>query len=402
MNALYAGLLCTLMLLNACACLFSCISAVAHRLRRAPYLHGSALLSNAILLSVLLANLPCCETLSPVLWTAVTALLMAVSAGLLIGQIRWTRQHISQVSIKMSCDHLACALCFARKDGQLCLRNLKMDELSHQITGEALLNANVFWAALEGRKVVPLGNGQTWSFERTELEIDGQAVYQIIGTDVTESVQLNRELEEDNRRLHDMNRRLREYSRNVQAVTREKETLRAKVRIHDELGHALLRTRHFLAGGDVTEDAQDICASWRENIRRLLGEQADEAPADSFGQLMSAAQAIGVTIERQGVFPGEGTEAAQLVEAAVHESVTNLVRHAGGKRLEIIGTRERDGWHICCRNDGAVPDGPVVEGSGLSSLRDQVEAAGGAMWIDHAPRFLLHLILPEETEALFG
>ena len=118
--------------------------------------------------------------------------------------------------------------------------------------------------------------------------------------------------------------------------------------------------------------------------------------------MICAAQAIGVTIERQGVFPGEGTEAAQLVEAAVHESVTNLVRHAGGKRLEVIGTKERDGWHICCRNDGAVPAGPIVEGSGLSSLRDQVEAAGGAMRIDHAPRFLLHLILPEETEGLFG
>ena len=400
MNALYAGLLCTLMLLSACACLFCCISAVTHRLRRAQYLHLLMLLSNAIPLSVLLANLPGRQALSPVLWTAAAALLTAVSTGLLIGQLHWTRRHISQVSIKMSCDHLACALCFARKNGQPCLRNLKMDELSHQITGEALLNANAFWDALKGRKAVSLKNGQTWRFERTEMEIDGQAVYQIIGTDVTESVRLNRELEEDNRRLHDMNRRLREYSRNVQAVTREKETLRAKVRIHDELGHALLRTRQFLADGG--ENARDICASWRQNIRLLLGEGDDAASADSFGQMICAAQAIGVTIERQGVFPGEGTEAAQLVEAAVHESVTNLVRHAGGKRLEVIGTKERDGWHICCRNDGTVPAGPIVEGSGLSSLRDQVEAAGGAMRIDHAPRFLLHLILPEETEGLFG
>lgn len=400
MNALYAGLLCTLMLLSACACLYSTISAAAHRLRRAKYLHLSMLLSNVIPLSALLANLPCCGALSPVPWTVAAALLMAVSTGLMIGQLYWTRRHISQVSIKTSCDHLACAICFAHPNGQLCLRNLKMDELSHQITGEALLNANVFWDALDEKKVVELKNGQTWSFERTEMEIDGQAVYQIIGTDVTESVRLNRELEENNRRLHDMNRWLREYSRNVQAVTREKETLRAKVRIHDELGHALLRTRRFLAGAQ--EDAQDICASWRQNIRLLLGERVDTAPADSFGQLVSAAQAIGVAIERQGVFPGEGTEAAQLVVSAAHESVTNLVRHAGGRRLEIIGSRERDGWHICCRNDGAVPDGPIVEGSGLSSLRGQVEAAGGEMRIDHAPRFMLHLILPEETEGLFG
>ncbi|MGN0801555.1 MAG: hypothetical protein ACI4MF_03055 [Candidatus Faecivicinus sp.] len=399
MNALHAGLLCTSMMLSACACLYSCISAGVHRLRKAHFLHLAMLLANAIPLSVLLSHLPACERLSPQPWTGIAALLMAVSAGELLGQILWIRRHLSQVSIKTSCDHLPSALCFARENGQPCLRNLKMDELSHRITGEALLNANSFWDALAEQPVVSLENGQTWSFERTAMELDGQTVYQIIGTDVTESVRLNRELEADNRRLDAMNRRLREYSQNVQSVTREKETLRAKVRIHDELGHALLQTRQFLS--DEREDADAICASWRQNIRLLLGESVDEAPAGSFDQLLSAAQAIGVTIDRRGVFPAEGTEAAHLAETAVHECLTNLVRHADGTHLEIMGTQEADGWHICCRNDGAVPAGPIVEGGGLSSLRAQVEAAGGAMRVDHAPRFLLTLVLPEETERLF-
>ena len=399
MSALHAGLLCTSMLLSACACLYSCISAGVHRLRKAHFLHLAMLLANAVLLSVLLSQLPACERLSPQPWTAMAALLMAVSAGGLLGQIRRIRRHLSQVSIKMSCDHLPSALCFAWENGQPCLRNLKMDELSHQITGEALFNANLFWDALAEQPVVSLENGQTWSFERTAMEIDGQMVYQIIGTDVTESVRLKRELEADNRRLDAMNRRLREYSQNVQAVTREKETLRAKVRIHDELGHALLRTRQFLADG--RGDADAILDSWQQNIRLLLGESVDEAATESFDQLLSAAQAIGVTIDRRGVFPAEGTEAARLAETAVHECLTNLVRHADGTHLEVIGTMEADGWHICCRNDGAVPTGPIVEGGGLSLLRAQVEAAGGAMRVDHAPRFLLTLVLPEETERLF-
>ena len=391
MTALQAGLLCASMMLSACSCLYCCISTAVHKLLKAHIVHLSVFLANAVALAVLLAQLPACEKLSPLPWTGAAALLMAVSAGIM--------RHISQVSIKTGCDHLPCALCFALANGRPCLKNLKMDALSHHITGEALLNANLFWEALAEQPVVTLENGQTWSFERTAMEIDGQTVFQIIGTDVTESVRLNRELEADNRQLDAMNQRLREYSLNVQAVAREKETLRAKVRIHDELGHALLQTRQFLSDG--REDADDIRASWRQNIRFLLGEHVDEAQADSFRQLLSAAQAVGVTIDRHGVFPAEGTENAHLAETAIHESLTNLVRHANGRHLEILGTKESDGWHICFQNDGAAPAGPIVEGGGLSSLRDQVEAAGGTMRIDCAPRFLLTLILPEETERLF-
>lgn len=35
MTALHAGLLCTSMMLSACACLYSCISAVVHKLLKA-------------------------------------------------------------------------------------------------------------------------------------------------------------------------------------------------------------------------------------------------------------------------------------------------------------------------------------------------------------------------------
>ena len=108
-----------------------------------------------------------------------------------------------------------------------------------------------------------------------------------------------------------------------------------------------------------------------------------------------------MTIERRGILPAEGTENAQLAETAAHECLTNLVRHAGGSRLEVIGTQEADGWHICCRNDGAPPAGPIVEGGGLSSLRARVEAAGGAMKVEHAPRFALRLLLPDENGGRF-
>ena len=107
-----------------------------------------------------------------------------------------------------------------------------------------------------------------------------------------------------------------------------------------------------------------------------------------------------MTIERRGVFPAEDTESAQLVEIAAHECLTNLVRHAGGTRLEIIGGKTASGWRVLYLNDGSTPAGPIVEGSGLTALRARVEAAGGAMEIAHAPRFELTLTFFEGRQGI--
>ena len=398
MNTLHAGLMCTLLLVGTIAGLFGCMSAVrCHRRFAFAVCLAIALLDFAAL-AVLLSRLPGSETLSQVPWTAAALSLTALSLFASFTLWHKSRRQISPVSIKESCDHLPSALCFAYENGQPCLKNLKMDELSHQIMGEALLNANVFWKTMELHPIVTLENGQTWSFERVQMEMSGRTVYQITGTNITEEARLQRELEKDNLRLKDMNRRLRQYGQDVQEATREKEILHAKTRVHDEIGHALLQTRQFLAG--TQGDAARVCAAWRQNTQLLLAKYADEQRTDAFEQLAHAAQAIGVTIARSGAFPQEGTESAQLVEAAAHECLTNLVRHAGGTRLEIISEKTASGWRVRYLNDGAVPSGPIVEGSGLTALRARTEAAGGAMEIVHAPRFELTLTLPEERQEI--
>ena len=392
MTQMHAGLICTLLLIGTMAGMFGCMSAARCRRYFAFALCLGLTALDAALLVVPLSSLP--GALSPVPWTAAAALLVALGLWISRKLFLASRRQISPVSIKESSDHLPCALCFAWENGQPCLKNYIMDELSHLLTGEALLNANAFWETIAHEPIVTLSNGQTWSFERTRMALSGQSVYQITGTNITEEARLQRELEKDNLRLKTMNLRLRQYGQEVQELTREKEILRAKTRVHDEIGHVLLQTRQFLSG--ARGDAESICAEWRQNTHLLLGKYADEKPVDTFEQLSRAARAIGVTIERSGAFPEDGTENAHLVESAAHECLTNLVRHANGTRLEIFGEATANGWEIRYLNDGDVPSQPIVEGSGLSSLRAQVEAAGGAMAVEHAPRFRLTLILPQE------
>lgn len=393
MNTFHAGLMCTLLLVGTIAGLFGCMSAVRCHRRLAFAICLAIALLDFVPLAVLLSRLPTDETFSSILWTAA---LLLTALSLITSFTLWHkgRRQLSPISVKESCDHLPSALCFAWENGLPCLKNLKMDELSHQLTGEALLNADVFWKMVEPQPIVTLENGQTWSFERVRLGMPGKTVYQITGTNITKEAQLKQELEKDNLRLKAMNRRLRQYGQDVQDATREKEILRAKTRVHDQIGHALLQTRQLLAG--TQGDTESVCDAWRQNVRLLLGKYSDEQCVDTFEQLTRAANAIGVTIERRGAFPAGDTDSTQLVETAAHECLTNLVRHAGGTRLEIIGKKTASGWRFSYLNDGNVPAGPIVEGSGLAALRARTEAAGGAMEVFHAPRFMLVLTLPEE------
>ena len=397
MNTLHAGLMCTLLIVGTIAGLFGCMCAVRSHRRLAFAICLAITSLDFVPLTMLLSHLPTDETFCPILWMAA---LLLTALSLIASFMLWHqgRQQISPISIKESCDHLPSALCFAWENGLPCLKNLKMDELSHQLTGEALLNADVFWKMVEPQPIVTLENGQTWSFERVRLGMSGKTVYQITGTNITEEARLQREVEKDNLRLKGMNRRLRQYGQDVQEATREKEILRAKTRVHDQIGRALLQTRQFLSGAQG--DAEGVCAAWQQNVRLLLGKYADEQHVDTFDQLARAACAIGVTIERRGILPAEGTENAQLAETAAHECLTNLVRHAGGTQLEIIGEKTASGWRVRYLNDGSTPSGPIVEGSGLSALRTRTEAAGGKMDIEYAPRFELTLALPEERQEI--
>ena len=395
MNTFHAGLMCTLLLVGTIAGLFGCMSAVRCHRRLAFAICLAITLLDFVPLAVLLSRLPTDETFSSIFWTVA---LFLTALSLIASFTLWHkgRRQLSPISVKESCDHLPSALCFAWENGLPCLKNLKMDELSHQLTGEALLNADVFWKMVEPQPIVTLENGQTWSFERVRLGMSGKTVYQVTGTNITKEAQLKQELEKDNLRLKAMNRRLRQYGQDVQDATREKEILRAKTRVHDQIGHALLQTRQLLAG--TQGDTESVCDAWRQNVRLLLGKYSDEQCVDTFEQLTRAANAIGVTIERRGVFPAGDADSTQLVETAAHECLTNLVRHAGGTRLEIIGKKTAFGWRFSYLNDGNAPTGPIVEGSGLAALRARTEAAGGAMEVFHAPRFMLVLTLPEERQ----
>ena len=113
MSALYAGFLCTLLLMGTVAGLFGCMSAARCHRRAAFALCLAMAALNFIPLTAVLAHLPTCGELPPGPWTLAALLLTALGLAVTSLLLKRNRHRLSPVSIKESYDHLPCALCFA-------------------------------------------------------------------------------------------------------------------------------------------------------------------------------------------------------------------------------------------------------------------------------------------------
>ena len=154
------------------------------------------------------------------------------------------------------------------------LINHRMNNLSHTIFGRDLQNANAFWDNLNDGEIQSgvtrlfMGENPTfllpdqtvWTFSR-EM-IDG--ITQLTAAETTRLNRLTEELKEKNTELSVMNERLHKYGENVDELTREKERLETKARIHRELGQALLLTRRYLQG--ESENTQELLNVLKRNI----------------------------------------------------------------------------------------------------------------------------------------
>jgi hypothetical protein len=157
------------------------------------------------------------------------------------------------------------------------LVNYQMNELSHIITGDDLQNANVFWDTVCNGKLINnitrlvsgenpelrFADGSVWRFSREDLGV----TIQIVATEMTDYYLLTNTLKQKNEELEMMSDRLRKYGENVDEYTRTKERLETKVRIHNEMGQALLTTRRTLNSDDG--DLKAVLDLWKRNISVL-------------------------------------------------------------------------------------------------------------------------------------
>ena len=314
---------------------------------------------------------------------------------------------ISRSSIKESIDNLPPGLRFSAPNGRILLANRRMEMLCRTITGADFQDAEMFWDYLtqeknfKGTKRISSGDapsfqlkdGTVWTFRQKVLQVNGNKILQLTAVDTTQLYGLSSELQENNKKLKEMNGRLKQYSENIDEYVRNKEILEAKMRIHNEMGQALLSSRSYLLQESSVLQEADILKQWNYVVALLKKESETKNPKNSWSYFVDAADAAGVKILMDGDIP-KNEDVAKLIVSAATEALTNAVRHGGADELYVKLAKENGKIRITFTNNGQNPIGPVQEGGGLESLRLRLEEAGGSMTIETEPRFALTASVP--------
>ena len=310
---------------------------------------------------------------------------------------------ITRSSIKEGIDKISSGLCFYQKGGRVILANQRINTLSFQIAGRDLQNAQIFWDLLRCEDPIPgvrriasgnqpvfqLTDGSVWTFSCKQVE----DIFQLSAAQTTQIHAVTEELKQNNIELEALNLRLRKYGENVDELTRAKERLETKSRIHGELGQALLASRRYLVNeGDCAEIPLE---QWRSSIA-MLRKQAEQRDAEKpLEMLQRIAASTGIATQISGALPLAEDIQKLFVEAAA-EALTNAISHAQAKTLYIDLEETEGAFSASFRNDGIPPQSTITEGGGLGSLRKKLEREGGTMTVSSCPDFVLTVILPKK------
>ena len=161
--------------------------------------------------------------------------------------------------------------------------------------------------------------------------------------------------------------------------------------LHDLLGHTLsmVALKADLASRLASRDGEAAAVEMRD-VARIAREALNEVRQAVSGmrsaliaaELASAKvllESEGTTVEAQIDELALQPEAESALAMALREAATNVLRHAGAKRLRVSLRRDGDDAVLDVSDDGR--GGAIKPGNGLSGMRERIEALHGSLQV---------------------
>ena len=326
------------------------------------------------------------------------------------GLYRQGKQALSRDSVKQALDMLPSGICYFTPSGSVKLCNRQMDSLFRTIAQSDLQTLAELQDALSDcdacsgiiclskeRQTYLFPDGKAWRYRQTEVKDSDGALYtEAVFSDVTELYNKNLELKAQIKRLNAISRESKWLSDNVLILTREKEVLSAKTKLHDYMGAGLIAMRQILRHNQ-TEEAANAIELLRQAVSAIKNDNTYPQGRSELDGFMHDAEAIGIKVNLSGELP-EQEELRCVMILAMRECLTNSVRHAGATALHVAVEKNGDSFSMKITNDGKAPETEVVPKGGLHNLYRHIADCGGTMEIQWKPVFVLTVVLPETKE----
>lgn len=308
---------------------------------------------------------------------AIAISLHAITTGCI--RMRRNRYSINPYSVKEAIDTMDTGLAFFDKGYRLLLSNTLMNSLLTDDILSAIKKSSYFVRDIDEK---------SYEFRGETIATGNFTFIQVMAVDITEALQLNRDLEQKNGELAATGEKLAMMIENMEAIKVQETRLAMRGRIHDALAQRLTAVHMFL---EKTESLNV------DELRPLIMDiKADMAPdegssGDQLRVVINAFRVIGLNISINGRIPDSFME---LTSAILRESATNAVRHANASELVLDAAADSGTFRFTISNDGMPPRRDFTPGGGLTAMRHSIEKAGGSMDIHTAPAFTLDFVLP--------
>ena len=257
-------------------------------------------------------------------WLTALAALTVASALLLQYHIRYDRNFITPGTIKLFLDRMPCGVCCWHESGRVLFSNVCMNRLCMELTGSRLLNGNHLHQAVPDG-IVPV-RGKVWRFVSREITMDGERLYELVASDITNEYAKTAALEKDKAELLRLNHELSAYYLSIDDAVRRQEILQAKMNIHDEMNRLMLST--VAADKNDTRALDEIFSMWEQNALLLCREAQQKSSEHAKDDIDALAKALGLRVIWRGDLPDELND--RVLHARGADRLSANARSLGG------------------------------------------------------------------------
>ena len=324
---------------------------------------------------------------------------------------RLGKQTLSRDSVKEALDMLPSGICYFTSSGNVKLCNRQMDSLFRTISQSDLQTLAELQDALSlcdtcsdviqlspKRQTYLFPDGKAWRYRKTEVKASDGALYtEAVFSDVTELYHKNLELKAQIKRLKAISLELKWLSDNALILTREKEVLSAKTKLHDDMGAGLIAIRRIL-NHNQTEEAANAIELFSRAVSAIKYDNDYLQGHSELDRFLQDARTIGIKVNLSGELP-EQEKLRCVMILAMRECLTNSVRHAGSTSLHIMVEKTGSSISMQITNNGRPPETEIVPKGGLLNLYRHILDCGGTMEIQSKPVFVLTVVLPAAKES---